>query len=119
MKDYFAGLRIEWCFIVEKAPWWGGFYERLVGSVKRCLKKIVGSAKLTLDELQTVVIEVEATLNSRPLMYSAADDIQEPLTPAHLLTGHHLLGLPDSQLLAAQYMYVDFMISNDHSGVTR
>ena len=49
VNDYFAWLRIEWCFIVKKAPWWGGFYERLIGSVKRCLKKIVGSAKLTLD----------------------------------------------------------------------
>ena len=117
VKDYFAWLRIEWCFIVEKAPWWDGFYERLIGSVKRCLKKIVGSAKLTLDELQTVVIEVEATLNSRPLTYLAADDKQEPLTPAHLLTGHHLLGLPGSQMLETQY--VDLMNSSDHSSVTR
>ena len=102
---------------MEKAPWWGGFYERLIGSVKRCLKKSVGSAKLTLDELQRVVIEVEATLNSRPLTYLAADDIQEPLTPAHLLTGHRLLGLPGSQVLATQDD--DFMVSSDHSSVTR
>eukprot|EP00731_Ephydatia_muelleri_P027563 Em0019g436a len=90
VKDYFAWLRIEWCFIVEKAPWWGGFYERLIGSVKRCLKKSIGSAKLTLDELQTVVIEVER---------------------------HSTLGLLRSQVLATQDD--DFMFSSDHSSVTR
>ena len=59
---------------------------------------------------------MEATLNSRPLMYLAADDIQEPLTPARLLTGHRLLGLSGSQMLATQD--VDFMIFSDHSSVT-
>ena len=31
---------IRWYFIVERAPWWGGFYERLIGTVKRCLRKV-------------------------------------------------------------------------------
>ena len=45
-----------------------------------------------------MVIEVEATLNSRPLTYIAADDVEEPLTPMHLLiTGRRLLGLPNVQ----------------------
>lgn len=69
-----------WSFNVEKAPWWGGFYERVVGSVKRCLKKVVGNAQLTFDELLTAIVEVEATLNARPLTYVATDDVQELLT---------------------------------------
>ena len=54
---------------MEKAPWWGGFFERLIRSVKNCLKKVVGNARLTMDELSMVIVEVEAVLNSRPLTY--------------------------------------------------
>ena len=46
-------------FNVEKAPWWGGILERMVRSTKRCLKKIVGRAKLSYDELLTAITKVE------------------------------------------------------------
>lgn len=41
----------------------------MVGSVKRCLRKILGNAHPSFDELLTVLSEVETTLNSRPLAY--------------------------------------------------
>ena len=63
---------------------------------KRCLKKLVGRARLTLDELNTLVIEIEGVINSHPISYISADDVEEPLTPAHLLCGRRLLSLPDS-----------------------
>ena len=44
-------------------------------SVKRCLRKIIGCASLSLDELLTAVIEVEAVVNSQPLTYVSSDDI--------------------------------------------
>ena len=66
---HLAKSRVEWRFNLEKAPWWGGFYERMVGSVKRCLKKVLGNAKLKFDELLTILLEVEGTLNCRPLTY--------------------------------------------------
>ena len=31
VKNDFANMRIEWRFNLERAPWWGGFYERMVG----------------------------------------------------------------------------------------
>lgn len=61
--------RITWRFHLEKAPWWRGFYERMVKGVKRCLRKTLGNARLSYDELVTVVIEVEGTLNVRSLTY--------------------------------------------------
>ena len=67
VKQYFANARMKWTFSLEKAPWWGGIFERLVRSVKRCLKKTIGGATLTYEELLTVVVEVEMILNCRPL----------------------------------------------------
>ena len=42
-----------------------------------------------------LVIEVKVVLNSRPLSYVNSEDIEEPLTPSHLLIGFCLLTLPD------------------------
>ena len=68
-RDYLCSKRITWKFNLERAAWYGGFFERLVGMVKRCLRKVLGNAKLNLDELSTVILEIECTLNSRPLTY--------------------------------------------------
>ncbi|XP_011404755.1 PREDICTED: uncharacterized protein LOC105313216 [Amphimedon queenslandica] len=95
-QHYLSGVRIEWQFNLEKAPWWGGMFERLVGSMKRCLRKTVGKSKLTFDELSTVITEVEGVLNSRPLSFVSTEDLEEPLTPAHFLLGRRSLSLPDS-----------------------
>ena len=73
VKQYFAKARMKWCFNLEKPPWWGGIFERLVRSVKRCLKKTIGGAILTYEELLAVVVEVEFILNCRPLSYVSSD----------------------------------------------
>ena len=66
-------------FIVEMAPWMGGYYERLVGLVKRALSKTLHRTTLTKVHLQTVLKEVEATVNARPLVY-VGDDIESNIT---------------------------------------
>jgi len=82
----------KWKFIVPRSPWWGGFWERMVGSVKLSLKKTLGQRALTVVELNTLLVEVEACVNSRPLTF-VSDDSQcaQPLSPAHfLLNRRHL-----------------------------
>ena len=74
VKQYLAKRQVDWQFIMERAPWLGGFWERLVRSVKRCLKKSVGRSLLTFEELRTLVVEIEATLNNRPLTYIYDDE---------------------------------------------
>ena len=76
----------------------GRIFERLVRSTKRCLRKIIGQAKLSYDELLTALTEVEMVLNSRPLTSVSADDFEEPLTPSHLLIGRRVMSLPDPVL---------------------
>ena len=85
-------LKIEWKFNLERAPWWGGFFERMVGSVKRCLRKVLGNARLTSDELLTVLVEIEATLNSLTYEYDELDE--EALTPSHLIFGRRIKSMP-------------------------
>ena len=80
---------------MEGAPWWGGFFERLIRCAKRCLKKIFGRSKLSYDELLTVIVEIEAILNSRPLIYIDAGEVEEPLTPLHLLLCRRILPIPE------------------------
>ena len=65
VRRHFANRGVKWAFNLERAPWWGGYFERIVQSVKRCLKKILKYARVTSEELQTVLVEIEATLNSR------------------------------------------------------
>ena len=66
-------------------------FERLIRSTKRCLKKAIGRRRLTYEELETVLIDVEAVLNSRPLTYLYANDTDTPITPSHLFCGRRLL----------------------------
>ena len=56
--------------------------------MKRCLKKTIG-------ELLTVITETEMILNARPLSYVTSVDVEEPLTPSHLLHGRRFISLPD------------------------
>ena len=74
---------VTWRFIPEAAPWWGGFWERMVGITKKCLKITLHQCHLTYDELVVTLYELAFHLNLRPLTVS--DD--ELLTPAHLLFG--------------------------------
>lgn len=92
LKNFIAIKKIKWRFIVEKSPWWGGFYERLVRCVKRCLKKVLSNARLTYEELLTILIQIEGVLNSRPLTYVDHEG-EEPLTPSHLVIGRRILSI--------------------------
>ena len=92
VHDHLSERGCDWTFNVERAPWWGGAFERMV---QRCLRKTVGQASLTHDELLTAVTEIESIINSRPLSYVSAGDVEEPLTPSHLLIGRRVLNLPD------------------------
>ena len=97
IRNYLHEKRITWKYNLAKAPWWGGFYERLIRVVKLSLKKCVGSANLSYDELHTVITEIESVMNSRPLTYLYPEEIEEPLTPSHLVYGRRLASLTEFQ----------------------
>ena len=68
----------------------------MVQSVKRNLRKTLKNAQLNYEELTTVLVEVEAIINSRPLTYLYSDNINEALSPSHLVFGKRLLTLPNN-----------------------
>ena len=84
---HLSSSRVTWKFIVERAPWWGGFWERMVRSMKCSLKKYIGRTSLTHEELSTILVEVESVINSRPLTYVFDDSegINYSLSPSHLI----------------------------------
>ena len=84
----FGPVSPEWKFIAPRAPWWGGFWERMVRSVKTALRRTLGARSLTRVEMETTLHEVEACLNSRPLTF-VGDELESgyPLTPSHFLIG--------------------------------
>ena len=111
--DHLSNMRTEWVFNVEKAPWWGGVFERLVRSTKHCLRKFIGQAKFSLDELHTAVVEVECIINSRPLTYLSPDDLEEPLTPSHLIAGKRVVDLPDDLGYQEDWRDEDFVLTQE------
>ena len=89
---------VQWQFIPKRVPWYGGWWERLIGLTKMSLKKILGRSRISLVVLQTLVMEVEAILNDRPLTHVSSNlEDAEPLTPADLLHGHHITSLPQDE----------------------
>jgi len=81
-----------WNFITPRAPWHGGFYERLNKSLKDPLRFAVAKGSIQLQDFLTIISQIEALINSRPLT-SIKDDISDEfvLTPAHFLVGKSLL----------------------------
>ena len=89
-QTHVANLGIEWHCNLPLAPWHGGFFERLVRSVKELLRKELGKSRFNYEQLYTVLLEIESILNNRPLTYIYPNDLEECVTPNHLLYGRKL-----------------------------
>ena len=68
--SYVNERRIKWSFIIELSPWMGGFCEKLISITKMALKKSTGKLYLTSIQLETILTEIVAVVNSRPLVYA-------------------------------------------------
>jgi len=77
---------VEWVFNPPTASHHGGTWERMIRSIRKILDALLLQQVLTDEVLQTLLCEIEAILNSRPLTYVSSDHRDpEPLTPNHLL----------------------------------
>ncbi|XP_062534712.1 uncharacterized protein LOC134203896 [Armigeres subalbatus] len=90
---------INFKFIPAKSPNFGGLWEAAVKSMKGHLKRTLGNTVLVADEMVTLVAQIEACLNSRPItpLSNDADDL-DFLTPGHFLVGRPLTAVPEPSL---------------------
>ena len=86
LTNFLASQSIKWKFNLSRAPWRGDIFERLIGTMKKSLSKVVGKGLLTYSELEEVLLGVECSMNNRPLCYQEGID-SEVLTPNILLRG--------------------------------
>uniref|UniRef100_A0A7E4ZZU5 Integrase catalytic domain-containing protein n=1 Tax=Panagrellus redivivus TaxID=6233 RepID=A0A7E4ZZU5_PANRE len=82
VADFSTNEGIQWIFITERAPWKGGFYERLIGLTKTALKAAIGRTRPTFEEFSTYVTEAEVKVNKRPLTPVSADNSEQIISPA-------------------------------------
>lgn len=88
--------RIQWKFNPPTASWWGGWWERLIRVMKDVLKRVIGRACLSYEEMTTVLCDCESIINSRPLTYiSESDSDFVPLSPSLFLQDLKEIGVPD------------------------
>ncbi|XP_077287686.1 uncharacterized protein LOC143912277 [Arctopsyche grandis] len=97
--NFSTAHHIKWRFIPPRSPHFGGLWEAAVKTMKRHLTRIAGNVSLTYEALNTLVIQIETVMNSRPLTPMSSDpgDLI-PLTPGHFLVGGPLLAFPQENL---------------------
>ncbi|XP_046478628.1 uncharacterized protein [Neodiprion pinetum] len=88
-----------WKFNPPGAPHFGGKWEAAVKSIKFHLTRTIGEHLMTYEQLTTVLTQIEAVVNSRPLAPLSEDPADlEPLTPGHFLIGEPLTAVPEPSL---------------------
>ena len=97
ITSFLSQNQINWHFNPPSAPHFGGIWEAAVKSIKFHLKRTLGNALLTYEEMNTLLVQIEAILNSRPLCATSDNDL-EPLTPNHFLIGHPYNIIPEPSL---------------------
>ncbi|GFU95903.1 integrase catalytic domain-containing protein [Trichonephila clavipes] len=100
LANYFASEAIQWKFIPPRSPNFGGLWEAGVKSFKHHLYRILVNSKITFEEFETIIIQIEGILNSRPLV-PLSDNINEyeVLTSGHFIIGRPISAIPEPAIL--------------------
>ena len=80
LSEELVCLGVKWKFIIEASPWWGGYWERLIRSIKISLSRVIFRSSVNYEEFTTIIIEIDCLMNSRPLTYIDGN-VKEILTP--------------------------------------
>ena len=99
INSFFTNEFINWHTIPAYSPHMGGLWEAGIKSAKTHLKAVLNNHILTFEELYTLLTEIEACLNSRPLTELSSDpnDLM-PLTPGHFLIGAPITAIPERNI---------------------
>lgn len=97
-EQLLATRQIKFQFISPTASWKNGLTERFVAIFKTHFVKVTQGSTLTFVEFETLVIKIEAVMNSRPLIPLSVDPSDTVLCPSHFLIGDNLLAVPSPNL---------------------
>ncbi len=96
---HFTAHQIQWHFIPPHSPNFGGLRETGVKSVKSLLTKTIADTLFTYEQYETVLVKIEACLNSRPITRQSSDPNDlNALTPGHFLVGGSLTAISNPDL---------------------
>jgi len=103
VATYLADDQISWKFIPTRSSHLEGLWEAAVKSAKFHLRRVLGDSLLTYEDMYTLLVQIEACLNSRPFQ-PLSTDINDltPLTPSHFLIGDSLAAQPDENVTDAK-----------------
>ncbi|XP_039299275.1 uncharacterized protein LOC120355056 isoform X1 [Nilaparvata lugens] len=95
IQNFATLFNISWRFIPPRAPHFGGLWENAIKNFKRIFKTISFNKILDYEDATTFSAQVEAILNSRPLIPLSEDpeDLQY-ISPGHFLIGRPITALP-------------------------
>ncbi|KAB0791873.1 hypothetical protein PPYR_03673, partial [Photinus pyralis] len=98
--------KIQWKFNVAAAPWWGGYWERIIRILKDMMKRSIGKSTLNRKELEDSLLVMEEVINGRPLTYVSEDnDELEPLTPSMFMSNECGLKFPEGDMNSENLNY--------------
>ncbi|GBL84113.1 hypothetical protein AVEN_118534-1 [Araneus ventricosus] len=96
VANFLCTNEIVWHFNPPSAPHFGGLWEAAVKSMKFHLRRAIGAQILIYEEFSTLLVQIEACLNSRPLVPVSSDpDDLSVITPANFLIGSTLDAIPE------------------------
>lgn len=98
IEEYAAKSNFKWHFIPPQSPHFGGIWEAGVKSMKHHLKRAMLNACLTYEQFSTLLAQIEAILNSRPICALIDDPNSSYLSPGHFLIGTSLTEFPEPSL---------------------
>ena len=100
---------VTWHMNPAAAPHFGGLWESAVKSAKKHLKRVMGNLRFTFEELTTTACQIEACLNSRPILplTSHSQDGLMTLTASHFLLYKTPQAVPEDPRLPKEPQYLN------------
>ncbi|XP_065079709.1 uncharacterized protein LOC135702581 [Ochlerotatus camptorhynchus] len=94
-----ADNRITFHFNPARSPHFGGLWEASVKTFKYHLYRVMKDTLLNIDDFNTLIIQIEGVMNSRPLTPLSSDPADViALTPGHLIIGEPVHSLPEPNI---------------------